>query len=749
MRYGGHFTTAIFCILVFLGCSNSHNPIVPENDQLREPSSGHQLWTCLDFTYDDADGTLNIMENRSTAKHYNLTPVLPPGAVSISVISWDPIEKILTIEVTLDNPYNVTGFDVRGILTNMGNKKLLNADDYTRLFDTNIPKVPNPFRAFAKDEENRTFWGAQFPVEGHKKTETYEIYFPGPISASYLITACYPDNCPEPYDIVTIQTDGEITDSGGSLDVTVEVLDWQDVTADHVTIVANAVTGIDVPMTPLDPTHWTATLTNDVGAPAGEYEVWVAAYDAVFDEALYNKFIIEVTEFVNLPPVIQSGVDGKSTPEPDSVEIYTVDATDPDDDTLTYSWVLTDEFALPVLADPSDLTGSFSIDWNSLGVALGDEFDLDCAVSDGFNPPVDATTLHITITHMEPGIWSDPILVSGDPGVDEILPRIVYRSNEIWIVYTDGLGAVARVSSDGATFSPPMAIGEYAGIDTLHAVLGGDNGIYVQYQHSFSKETWHNKYSEGSWGTSSRNNTMGITSNNFAADLGISDIGIIFDMWNGDWSQHGFHSDSPYDLDGTWTFDNIQAMYNAQYSMNDGFVQRVEVPKLFYVHDGTTLDYGEFSSDAWSKGAAWTQPGTIIEPGVAPESDGPYHLVVGVENAGVYDVRYLKFDSWPPSSPASTDLATGLIGTPTFHSISSNGDQISVLYDADGEIVYKISSDGGTSFGPPEVLAGSTDGDPAKNSHIREISTTNSTIAAYALMEDGDYNIYIRTRSSL
>jgi hypothetical protein len=487
-----------------------------------------------------------------------------------------------------------------------------------------------------------------------------------------------------------------------------------------------------------DPTFWHATIMNDGGAPIGTYEIWVEANDDTSPDSLYNKFDIDITEAINDPPVIESGVDGNQIPQDDAVELYTVTASD-DGGILTYHWIVTDDQDIEKINVPGDLTGQLEIDWGALGVNPGDSFFIECAVSDGVNPPVDATTLQVVIS-LPPGVWSEPILVSGDASFDEYLPRIVLSSTEYWIIYATNSNEVARTSSTGGFFwSDPSDIDNFGGPDTLHAVQGLNGDIFIQYQHSSSKETYIKQYSSGQWSGPNFNNLHGLTVGPYAADLGISAGGTIFDMWTGDWSFFAHHSEFPYDL-SSWIFDNVQTFYNANYSVNDGMVQNAENAKIFFVHDGTQLDYGEFTTE-WNHGAAWNPTDTIIEPAIAPESDNPYHGIMGLDKGGTYDVVYFRFDNWPPSSPTLVTLETGLTQEPVYHSISAEGDNISVLYDADGQVFFDESTDGGDTF------VGRTSFGPGMFSHIRNDANRSTLMAAYAVDEGSDYNIYVRVRN--
>jgi len=629
----------IAALTAAIGCSSAGNMTSPTLDVGKQAASGHQVWYAMDLSWDGVSDTMNVIPNRILANHYNVTAMVVPEHVSIIVLGWNPNTKIMTIQATFDNPSKLTGYDVRGIINRIGEEDLVNPDDYTKLFDTHNPKHANPFRAFAKDVPQRAF----APAAVH--SEIYELYFPTYKYTQYIITAAWPNNAPEPYDIVDIQQSGQLYDDGsGSLDVTVEVLDWQDVTASDVVIEDNPVTGGDVHLTKIDDTHWQATLTNSGVAPVGAYEAWVAAYDATVAYPLYNKFTIQV---------VSAGA----------------------------------------------------------------------------------------------GDWGPPILIDGDSGMDKILPRLVLREEDYWVIYTDGTTVKAKQSTDGGyTWSAAMTVGTYPDVDTIHAVVGGDGNIYAQYQRSDTKDTYVTEYDGSSWLPAANPNYHGMTLPPYSCDLGISADGYIFDMLADDWSTLGFRSTNPYDITD-WTEARIEAFYNGLYSMNDGFVQWAAIPKFFYVHEETTLDYASYET-SWVKGSVISGTDTLIEPAIAPESDDPYHCVIAVDTGSGYEMKYIRFDGWPPLISIETIFGGTITAVPTFHSISVEGDMVSIFYEADGKVWYVESNNGGLSFGTPLMLGegGGGGGGGCSYTHIRRDAYSAKVVAAYAKEESGDWNIYIRMK---
>ncbi len=630
MRFKALPVILFVALAVAMGCSNGTGPLAPVVDQPREAESGHQIWGLFEITWDGVSDELTVIANRTLNPHFDVTAMVA-GNVKLTVTGWNPITRIMTVKAELTNPTSLTGYDVRGVLFKLGAKKLINADDYTKLFDTNIPPEANPFKAFAKDVPNREF----APAAKHE--ETFQIYLPAEIYVMFMVTAAWPDNAPEPYDIGDIKLTGDLYENTGSLDLSVEVLDWQDTTASDVILEANPVTGGDLHLTQSDATHWSATIENTAGAAQGNYEAWIAAYDAVVPYALYNKITIKV------------------------------------------------------------------------------------------GPPISND-------------WSPPIIIDDEAGVDKILPRVILRDSDYWIIYTDETDILARQSTDdGYTWSAAMTVGTYGGTDTIHAVLGGDNAIYVMWQASDAKYTYISKWNGSDWEGPAENDYHGMTLPPYSCDLGVDDEGYIYFMTTGDWSTFGFRSTNPYDI-SDWLNDPIESFYNGVYSINDGFVQNVETPKFFFVHEEDEMDYAWYDG-GWDKAAAMTGMGTLIEPAIAPEVDGPWHGVVATYDGVDYDLVYFRYDAWPPVSAHTVELASGLTEIPTFHSLSVEGGTVSLLYDADGDVRYVESSDGGDTFGSPETLSTGS-----MFSHIRRDFNSSRVVAAYSKEEGDDWNIYIRLK---
>ncbi len=336
-------------------------------------------------------------------------------------------------------------------------------------------------------------------------------------------------------------------------------------------------------------------------------------------------------------------------------------------------------------------------------------------------------------------VWQDPVLVAEATGGALLLPRVAVIEEQVWVVYTDGQEVLARWADvDDLTWSEPTQIGAYAGVDTLHAVPGRDGALYVQYQTSEAKYTYVAWYDGATWRAPTETSYHGMTVPPYSCDLGIDALGYLYDMTTGDWSALGFRSTSPNDA-SSWEDDSIETFYNAIYSSNDGFVQGAEIPKLFFVHEDTQLDVAWYD-DGWHLETARDGEEILLEPAIAPESDGPYHGVLTVVENDEARLEYFRYDTWPLEDAWTVPLADG-DGLDGVASISVHGDQVAVLYDADGGVWFRESWDGGDSFSAPEMLAPRGHG-----SHIRFQPDGSGLVAAYVVsLEDGS-EIQVRVR---
>jgi len=328
-----HFAL-ILSVVIFLaiGCSGGGaNPVLPGSDTGtppavdisqpvtpdeipripalpdEEPTRQRVVWGVYNISFDPNTYEVTITPIRVGDKHYNVTgfvtPPACPDCIGITVEGYNPVGWVYDILVSLRNPTALTGYDVRGTLL-VGDetdiRKLVNADEYTELFDSNIPPNRNPFKAFATTEPGRVF------APGKVHQLLYQISFPPPpkFNVLYVIDASWPGNQKEPFRIYNQSIDGLLDDLGlNSAEVEVYVQDWQ-----------GDVESVKLDVTPLgaldhlDLVHeagdkWSAMITNDWGATEGEYELWIEAKSDDSAQILYDKLTVEVVPYGNEPPV--------------------------------------------------------------------------------------------------------------------------------------------------------------------------------------------------------------------------------------------------------------------------------------------------------------------------------------------------------------------------------------------------------------------------------------------------------------
>ncbi len=295
--------------LVVLGCSGTDNtPTAPaqqsENTGITAATdSQYVLWGMWDWNFDLDKLEINAVPVRGPEAHFNVTSkVQPPecyDCLALAIAGFNPVTRIMNVNVTLKNPTVFTGRDVRGILyTNQFGHMITNPDDWTPIYDIVGGDTINPFKAFAKDQNKRSF------VSGAKYSENYLVYIPKPPyygNIKYAVTAVWPGSAREPYMIDDFQQLDDIPAyTGSSGDVQVSVYDWQD-DVDYVRLYAEEITGDEyTEFANTSGNIWQLTLVNYQGVSAGDYTVMIKAHsEGTTDIALYDFATVTISE---LPP---------------------------------------------------------------------------------------------------------------------------------------------------------------------------------------------------------------------------------------------------------------------------------------------------------------------------------------------------------------------------------------------------------------------------------------------------------------
>lgn len=169
-----------------------------------------------------------------------------------------------------------------------------------------------------------------------------------------------------------------------------------------------------------------------------------------------------IEEPPNQPPEV-GDITGETNPLESDVEEYTVTATDPESDPLTYEWSLVDDGAAVDWGNVGSDSDAITIDWMDHGPG---DFDLYCHVKDAENPWVPASNNPLDIT-------VEPITVTCGNGVFGYLGY----------AWTDCDAVEAVFLSDGTVLIQYMigASLNWNWINNMHVMYETDIGGYCYY----------------------------------------------------------------------------------------------------------------------------------------------------------------------------------------------------------------------------------------------------------------------------
>ena len=247
------------------------------------------MWN-VNFNLDELTAKITS-DKRDAAQHFNVTPFIAP---EIQINSWDPVTEVIDVDVAITNPYAIDVYDVRLIIyTDTVGHRLQNDDDWTSLYDIPGGLPINPFKAYAKEVQDRKFAGLA------EHTENLQIFLPGGNSnVTFAIDASYPGNCLEPHKIGNL-SQGVLYDVGGSTSILqVGVYDHQN-NVDSVALYMPEITGstTPVPFGYIGYSGWELLrLVNNTTATSGEYNGFLVASSAdSSSRALFDDVTIQVT----------------------------------------------------------------------------------------------------------------------------------------------------------------------------------------------------------------------------------------------------------------------------------------------------------------------------------------------------------------------------------------------------------------------------------------------------------------------
>ncbi len=285
---------------------------------------------------------------------------------------------------------------------------------------------------------------------GSQNTRNYYIRFPVPnpgvkfgyaIVANWIDEDTHPANAPEPIGI-TVAVTPELyyvsdIDKGGNLVLDINVFDRDAGTPvgpveDYKIFIESTVlsavhectveemTPVPLPdPPPFNPFHLALEADNINGnSNTVKHEFWVICEEKDTDytnpltppggapsaplAAFFRHDLYVADKAYNQPPTITSGVDGEVKPIEWTTEQYSVTATDPDGDVLSYSWIVTEEGGTVIEGYdgvPGNGDGTIDIDWGDIaGWTQGPvPYIIYCEVSDGIAAPVEADPLDVEV----------------------------------------------------------------------------------------------------------------------------------------------------------------------------------------------------------------------------------------------------------------------------------------------------------------------------------------------------------------
>jgi len=335
------------CTIIGLACSNgsSTSPLTaPDLTSQSIAPKNHVAWGVFDLVLDTETGSAQIVWDRGADAHLNVTkkvqsPVCPDCVVVMNPYYNSQTHRF-TVTVSFKNPTQLTGFDVRGVISDPGGDKYLaNADGITDVWGN-----PMQYKAINVDAE-RTFG----PGETHERL--FDFYLPGGENfqtLTYIIDASYPDYVEEPC-AEEGYSDPVVNNNFSTTFLRCRIWDHQ---GDLVSVIADMMPLGGNPMTPMydDGAHNDGAAGDGVygisgvqtGVAVGLYMINVYPMDALGHMG-WGQIPVSVQQTTggpNDPPIIQSITSDKTTANGSANEKIkiTVTAIDPNGDPLDYQF---------------------------------------------------------------------------------------------------------------------------------------------------------------------------------------------------------------------------------------------------------------------------------------------------------------------------------------------------------------------------------------------------------------------------
>jgi hypothetical protein len=315
--YSGIFFIAILVIAGATGCSSGKNtPVTPGLDITAATEQSTRLtsappdnfvqlgtWTLrLEDAHDGKPASADLVPLRTSDTHYDVGfALLPPICMNCLTIPSLEVDGFdWHVEIQIANPTIATVYDLMAIFMGSNGPKIMNPTCYTDLFDVDgDSNTHHPTCIFETGTPNHE-WG---PGGVYSREIIFRKYADDYFSQMiFAITASYPGPQEEVAEVRNAVASGPLyNDGSNSIDITVEVVDWQD-DIDYVVADLTAIDGS--PYTPMvsDAPGIFKTTFSKSGIQNGTFECMIASKSLGSDFLTYNYATIEVVD----PPALQS-----------------------------------------------------------------------------------------------------------------------------------------------------------------------------------------------------------------------------------------------------------------------------------------------------------------------------------------------------------------------------------------------------------------------------------------------------------
>lgn len=276
----------------------------PEKLSSAPPENFTQWGTWMLRCEDARDGNPPVVEViplRATDAHFDVKNALvPPICINcLSVSLNEIIEFDWYIDIQITNPTVATVYDLMIVFPGTEGPTIVNPSSYTDLFDVDGDwETHHPMCIFETGTDNHEWGpGGVYSKEIILRKEPDVLFF----NLIFMITVSYPGPQDEISELRNSTASGILyNDGSNSIDLSAEVIDWQD-DVDYVVIDMTDLGGSAFQPLVSDGTGNYKSSFSKSGLTNGTYECLIAAKSLGSDNLTYNYMTIEV-EDPPLPP---------------------------------------------------------------------------------------------------------------------------------------------------------------------------------------------------------------------------------------------------------------------------------------------------------------------------------------------------------------------------------------------------------------------------------------------------------------